>query len=48
MRWCTARGWADKPGIIYVSTRKDAEQIMNSLSEDGVETLHYHGGLNGK
>ena len=26
-------GWADKPGIVYVATRKNAETIMKALAE---------------
>ncbi len=37
--------WADKPGIVYVSTRKTAEQIMKLLEEEGIRALFYHGGL---
>lgn len=37
--------WADKPGIVYVATRKNAEEIMRLLGEEGVEALFYHGGL---
>ncbi|MGA8026732.1 MAG: ATP-dependent DNA helicase RecQ [Bryobacteraceae bacterium] len=37
--------WADKPGIIYVSTRKNAEEIMRLFKEEGVRALYYHGGL---
>ena len=40
--------WAQKPGIVYVSTRKNAETIMNLLDEAGIKTLFYHGGLKGK
>jgi ATP-dependent DNA helicase RecQ len=39
--------WADKPGIVYVGTRKMAEIIMHSLEEEGVNALFYHGGLKG-
>jgi ATP-dependent DNA helicase RecQ len=39
--------WADKPGIIYVGTRKAAETIMSSLAEEGVDALFYHAGLKG-
>ncbi|MFL6416646.1 MAG: RecQ family ATP-dependent DNA helicase [Bryobacteraceae bacterium] len=39
--------WADKPGIVYVGTRKMAETIMRSLDEEGVSALFYHGGLKG-
>jgi ATP-dependent DNA helicase RecQ len=37
--------WADKPGIVYVGTRKAAENIMRQLDEEGVRALFYHGGL---
>lgn len=37
--------WADKPGIVYVATRKTAEEIMRSLGEERVQALFYHGGL---
>ncbi len=37
--------WADKPGIVYVGTRKAAEEIMRSLEEEGIRALFYHGGL---
>jgi ATP-dependent DNA helicase RecQ len=37
--------WADKPGIVYVATRKNAEEIMRLLDEEGVRALFYHGGL---
>jgi ATP-dependent DNA helicase RecQ len=40
--------WADKPGIIYVGTRRAAEEIRQALSEEGVESLFYHAGLKGK
>ena len=40
--------WADKPGIIYVATRKAAKEIMEALADEGVESLFYHGGLRGK
>jgi ATP-dependent DNA helicase RecQ len=39
--------WAEKPGIVYVGTRKMAETIMRSLDEEGVSALFYHGGLKG-
>jgi ATP-dependent DNA helicase RecQ len=39
--------WAEKPGIVYVGTRKMAETIMTSLDEEGVSALFYHGGLKG-
>jgi ATP-dependent DNA helicase RecQ len=37
--------WADKPGIVYVGTRKAAETIMRQLHEEGIRALFYHGGL---
>jgi ATP-dependent DNA helicase RecQ len=37
--------WADKPGMVYVATRKNAEEIMRLLNEEGVGALFYHGGL---
>src|SRR5690242_14143852 len=37
--------WADKPGIVYVATRKNAEEITRLLDEEGVGALFYHGGL---
>ena len=40
--------FAEKPGIIYVATRKNAESIMASLREEGVDALFYHGGLRAK
>lgn len=37
--------WAEKPGIVYVGTRKTAEEIMRHLAEKGMDALFYHGGL---
>lgn len=37
--------WTDKPGIVYVATRKSAEEIMHLLAEEGIHALYYHGGL---
>ncbi|MBV9572940.1 MAG: ATP-dependent DNA helicase RecQ, partial [Acidobacteriales bacterium] len=37
--------WAERPGIVYVGTRKAAETIMRSLAEEGIEALYYHAGL---
>ncbi|MBZ5586482.1 MAG: RecQ family ATP-dependent DNA helicase, partial [Acidobacteriia bacterium] len=39
--------WADKPGIVYVGTRKAAEEIMRALEEEKVRAVFYHGGLKG-
>lgn len=37
--------WAEKPGIVYVATRKNAETIMHALAEEGVAACFYHAGL---
>jgi ATP-dependent DNA helicase RecQ len=37
--------WAGKPGIVYTATRREAEEIMHDLEEEGMSTLFYHGGL---
>jgi ATP-dependent DNA helicase RecQ len=37
--------FADKPGIVYVSSNKHAESIANDLLSRGVEAVFYHGGL---
>jgi ATP-dependent DNA helicase RecQ len=34
-----------KPGIVYVATRKHAEEIGNALAERGIRVVYYHGGL---
>jgi ATP-dependent DNA helicase RecQ len=40
--------WSDKPGIIYTSTRKAAEQVMQALAAEQVDALYYHGGMKAK
>ncbi len=40
--------WADKPGIIYTTTRKEAEEIMQALADEQVETVFYHAGMKAK
>jgi len=40
--------WAEKPGIVYVATRKKSEEIMRALDEEGVHALFYHAGLRAK
>lgn len=40
--------WAEKPGIVFVSTRKKAEEVMGRLAEENIEALFYHGGLPAK
>ncbi len=37
--------FADKPGIVYVSTHKNAESIAGDLQACGVDAVFYHGGL---
>ena len=37
--------FAEKPGIVYVATRKNAETIMGALQEEGIPALFYHAGL---
>lgn len=36
---------AEKPGIVYVATRKRAEEVTDSLADLGVEAVPYHGGM---
>ena len=40
--------WADKPGIVYVSTRKHTEEIAVALCERGINAFGYHGGMRAK
>jgi len=40
--------WSDKPGIVYTSTRKAAEQVMQALAAEQVDALYYHGGMKAK
>ncbi len=35
----------EKPGIVYVSTRKHAEEIVSELTERGVKAVAYHAGM---
>jgi ATP-dependent DNA helicase RecQ len=35
-----------KPGIVYTATRRQAEELADELSERGVKTVAYHGGMN--
>jgi ATP-dependent DNA helicase RecQ len=39
-------GRAKRPGIVYVATRKHAEQLGEELAERGEEVAVYHGGMN--
>jgi len=40
--------FADKPGIIYVATHRNAETIAADLQLRGVDAVFYHGGLKPK
>ncbi len=40
--------FAEKPGIVYVATRKHAETLAGALSELGVDAAWYHGGMPAK
>jgi ATP-dependent DNA helicase RecQ len=39
---------AEKPGIIYVSSRRNAEEIANELNARGIKAAYYHGGMRAK
>ena len=39
---------AEKPGIVYVSSRKHAEDIAELLGQRGVQAVAYHGGMTPK
>ncbi len=36
---------AEKPGIVYVATRKHAEEVANLLNETGIKAAFYHAGM---
>ena len=40
--------FADKPGIVYVATHRNAESIAADLQACGVDAVFYHGGLKPK
>jgi len=40
--------FAEKPGIVYVSTHKHAEMLAKELKDRGVDAVFYHGGLKAK
>jgi ATP-dependent DNA helicase RecQ len=40
--------FADKPGIVYVATHKNAESLAADLQQRGVDAVFYHGGLKAK
>jgi ATP-dependent DNA helicase RecQ len=37
--------FAEKPGIVYVATRRNAEAIAEALQQEGVKSVVYHAGL---
>ncbi len=38
-------GWAEGSGIVYVSSRRNAEELAIAISERGLAAMHYHAGL---
>jgi ATP-dependent DNA helicase RecQ len=45
---CEAVEAAEKPGIVYVATRKNAEMLGAELSDRGLPVVFYHGGMPAK
>ena len=45
LRWVVR---AKKPGIVYVATRKKAEEVAEALCEKGVKAIFYHAGMKTK
>jgi len=41
-------GWADGSGIVYVSSRRNAEEIAQAISERGIPAMQYHAGMPAK
>ena len=39
---------AKKPGIVYVATRKKAEEVAGALGDKGVKAIFYHAGMKAK
>lgn len=39
---------AKKPGIVYVATRKKAEEVAEALRDKGVKAIFYHAGMKAK
>ncbi|HEY9603679.1 MAG TPA: ATP-dependent DNA helicase RecQ, partial [Allocoleopsis sp.] len=37
-----------KPGIVYVATRKKAEEVAQALCDEGVRAIFYHAGMKAK
>jgi ATP-dependent DNA helicase RecQ len=40
--------FADKPGIVYVATHKNAESLAADMQRRGIGAVFYHGGLKAK
>lgn len=38
----------EKPGIVYVATRKKTEEVAEKLQEEGVKAIFYHAGMKAK
>ena len=41
-------GWAEGSGIVYVSSRKNAEELAQAISERDIPAMHYHAGMSAK
>jgi len=41
-------GWADGSGIVYVSSRRNAEEIAQAILERDIPAMHYHAGMPAK
>jgi ATP-dependent DNA helicase RecQ len=39
---------SEKPGIVYVATKRHAEELDEALRDRGVKSVHYHAGLGAK
>ena len=39
---------AEPPGIVYVATRRQAEELASSLCDDGLRAASYHAGMEGR
>ena len=39
---------AKKPGIVYVATRKKAQEVAEALCDNGVKAIFYHAGMKAK
>jgi ATP-dependent DNA helicase RecQ len=39
---------AEKPGIVYVATRKKSEEVAQALCDKGIKAIFYHAGMKAK